>query len=241
LKIDSQSYLSVKGLSTGYSKKTVLEDVSFHIEEGERVAIVGRNGAGKSTLLMTLVGALKAWKGSINYLGREQIGLGATERVCAGMALVPQGGKVFPNLKVKENLDLGAYVIKDKKAIASSLEFVYEIFPVLRERATQEAGTMSGGERQMLAIGRALMAQPKLLMLDEPSLGLSPLIVSELMGKISYLSDKLKVTVIIVEQNVRATFKIVERVYVLKLGKIVFEEKPEILCNDERLYNAYLT
>ena len=241
MKIDSQSYLSVKGLSTGYSKKTVLEDVSFHIEEGERVAIVGRNGAGKSTLLMTLVGALKAWKGSINYLGREQIGLGATERVCAGMALVPQGGKVFPNLKVKENLDLGAYVIKDKKAIASSLEFVYEIFPVLRERATQEAGTMSGGERQMLAIGRALMAQPKLLMLDEPSLGLSPLIVSELMGKISYLSDKLKVTVIIVEQNVRATFKIVERVYVLKLGKIVFEEKPEILCNDERLYNAYLT
>ncbi|MGD0624108.1 MAG: ABC transporter ATP-binding protein [Thermodesulfobacteriota bacterium] len=232
--------LSVDDLSTGYSKKIVLEGVSFYVKERERVAIVGRNGAGKSTLLLTLLGVVKAWRGHIAYLGKDWSHFSAGERVRSGMALVPQGGRVFANLMVRENLELGAYVVEDPKAVASSMELVYETFPVLRKRAAQEAGTMSGGERQMLAIGRAMMSQPKLLMLDEPSLGLAPLVVKELMDKIYGLSTALETTILIVEQNVRAAFKIVERVYVLKLGKIVFEEKPEMLFQDERLRKAYL-
>lgn len=231
--------LSVDHLSTGYSKKIVLEEVSFHIEEGERVAIVGRNGAGKSTLLLTLLGVVKAWRGNILYLGKESTHVSPWERVRSGMALVPQGGHIFANLMARENLELGAYV-KDSRGLNSSLEVVYGIFPILRNRATQEAGTMSGGERQMLAIGRALMSQPKLLMLDEPSLGLAPLVVKELMDKIHGLSTTLETTILIVEQNVREAFKIVERVYVLKLGKIVLEERPETLLQDERLRKAYL-
>jgi branched-chain amino acid transport system ATP-binding protein len=203
--------LSVDHLSTGYSKKTVLEGVSLHVNEGERIAVVGRNGAGKSTLLLTLLGVVKAWSGQVLYLGKESTHASPGERVRSGMALVPQGGRVFANLMVRENLELGAYVTKDFKAIDSSMELVYQTFPILRTRATQEAGTMSGGERQMLAIGRAMMSQPKLLMLDEPSLGLAPLVVKELMEKIHGLSTALETTILIVEQNVRAAFKIVER------------------------------
>jgi branched-chain amino acid transport system ATP-binding protein len=232
--------LSVDNLSAGYSKKTVLEGVSLHVKEGERIAVVGRNGAGKSTLLLTLLGVVKAWGGHILYLGKESTPASPEERVRSGMALVPQGGRVFANLMVRENLELGAYVINDSNVVASSMELVYETFPILNKRATQEAGTMSGGERQMLAIGRAMMSQPKLLMLDEPSLGLAPLVVKELMEKIHGLSTALETTILIVEQNVREVFKIVERVYVLKLGKIVFEEKPEMLFQDERLRKAYL-
>ncbi len=232
--------LSVENLSTGYSKKNVLEGVSLHVKDGERIAVVGRNGAGKSTLLLTLLGVVKAWGGQIRYLGKESTQASPEERVRSGMALVPQGGRVFANLMVRENLELGAYVTQDVKTIDSSMELVYQTFPILRTRATQEAGTMSGGERQMLAIGRAMMSQPKLLMLDEPSLGLAPLVVKELMEKIHGLSTALETTILIVEQNVRAAFKIVERVYVLKLGKIVFEEKPETLFQDERLRKAYL-
>ena len=232
--------LSVDHLSTGYSKKPVLEGVSLHVKEGERIAVVGRNGAGKSTLLLTLLGVVKAWGGHVLYLGKESTHASPEERVRSGMALVPQGGRVFANLMVRENLELGAYVTQDPKAVGSSMELVYQTFPILRTRATQEAGTMSGGERQMLAIGRAMMSQPKLLMLDEPSLGLAPLVVKELMEKVHGLSTALETTILIVEQNVRAAFKIVERVYVLKLGKIVFEEKPETLFQDERLRKAYL-
>jgi branched-chain amino acid transport system ATP-binding protein len=240
LETSEHPLLSVDDLSTGYSKKIVLEGVSFYIKEGERIAIVGRNGAGKSTLLLTLLGVVKAWKGKVIYLNKDYTLWSAGERVRSGMALVPQGGRVFANLMVRENLELGAYVIENSAAVASSMELVYETFPVLRERTTQDAGTMSGGERQMLAIGRAMMSQPKLLMLDEPSLGLAPVVVKELMDKIYGLSTALKTTILIVEQNVRAAFKIVERVYVLKLGKIVLEERPETLLSDERLRKAYL-
>jgi len=239
LERSTRPLLSVEQLSTGYSKKMVLEGVSFHVKEGERIAIVGRNGAGKSTLLLTLLGVVKAWSGNILYMGKETTRTSPAERVRSGMTLVPQGGHIFANLMVRENLELGAYV-KDARDMNGSLEVVYETFPVLRKRATQEAGTMSGGERQMLAIGRAMMSEPRLLMLDEPSLGLAPLVVKELMEKIHGLSAALETTILIVEQNVREAFKIVERVYVLKLGKIVFEEKPEILIQDDRLRKAYL-
>ncbi len=232
--------LSANNISTGYYKKTVLDQVSFNVREGERVAIVGRNGAGKSTLLMTILGVVKAWSGQVTYLGKDFTNRSAEDHVRAGMALVPQGGRVFANLMVRENLELGAYVMDDLQAVSKSLELVYDTFPILHKRSVQQAGTMSGGERQMLAIGRAMMSQPKLLMLDEPSLGLAPLVVKELMDKILDLSKALETTVLIVEQNVRAAFRIVDRVYVLKLGKIVCEERPETLLQDERLRKAYL-
>jgi len=232
--------LAVGDLAAGYHKKTVLEAVTFHVREGERVAVVGRNGAGKTTLLHTLLGVLPASRGRIVYQGRDLTRDSAQERVRSGIALVPQGGRVFANLTVRENLDLGAYVVRDPSAAVAALDLVFEMFPRLRERAEQLAGTLSGGERQMLAIGRALMARPKLLMLDEPSSGLAPIVVKELMEKIHRVSTTLGTTILMVEQNIREAFKIVQRVYVLKLGRIVFEDQPEVLVRDDRLRQAYL-
>lgn len=232
--------IAVEGLAAGYHKKTVLESVTFHVREGERIAVVGRNGAGKTTLLHTLLGVLPATSGTIAYQGRDLVRVSAQERVRSGIALVPQGGRVFANLTVLENLDLGGYVVRDPDATASGLALVYGMFPRLRERAVQRAGTLSGGERQMLAIGRALMSRPKLLMLDEPSAGLAPIVVREMMEKIQQVSTTLGTTILMVEQNIREAFKIVERVYVLKLGRIVFEDQPDVLVRDDRLRHAYL-
>lgn len=232
--------LAVDGLAAGYDKKTVLEAVTFHIHEGERVAVVGRNGAGKTTLLLALLGVLPVASGTITYQGRSLNREPAQERVRAGIALVPQGGRVFSNLTVLENLEIGGYVVRDPGTNASSLELVYGMFPRLRERASQRAGTLSGGERQMLAVGRALMSRPKVLMLDEPSAGLAPIVVREMMEKIQEVSTALGTTILMVEQNIREAFKIVERVYVLKLGRIVFEDRPDVLAGDDRLRHAYL-
>ena len=232
--------LAVDGLAAGYHKKTVLESVTFHIGEGERVAVVGRNGAGKTTLLHALLGMLPAARGRIAYQGRDLAGDTAQERVRTGIALVPQGGRVFSNLTVLENLELGAYAVEEPGAATAARELVYGMFPRLAERSAQLAGTLSGGGRQMLAIGRALMARPKLLMLDEPSSGLAPIIVKELMDKIHGVSATLGTTILMVEQNIREAFKIVERVYVLKLGRIVFEDRPDVLVGDDRLRRAYL-
>lgn len=232
--------LAVGDLAAGYHKKTVLEAVTFHVGEGERVAVVGRNGAGKTTLLHTLLGVLPASRGRIVYQGKDLTRDSARERVRSGIALVPQGGRVFANLTVRENLDLGGYVVRDPSAAVAALDLVFEMFPRLRERAAQLAGTLSGGERQMLAIGRALMARPKLLMLDEPSSGLAPIVVKELMEKIHRVSTTLGTTILMVEQNIREAFKIVQRVYVLKLGRIVFEDQPDVLVRDDRLRQAYL-
>lgn len=232
--------LAVGDLAAGYHKKTVLEAVTFLVREGERVAVVGRNGAGKTTLLHALLGVLPASSGRIVYRGRDLVRDSAQERVRSGIALVPQGGRVFANLTVRENLDLGGYVVRDPDAAASALDLAYEVFPRLRERAAQLAGTLSGGERQMLAVGRALMARPKLLMLDEPSSGLAPIVVKELMEKIHHVSTTLGTTILMVEQNIREAFKVVQRVYVLKLGRIVFEDRPDVLVRDDRLRRAYL-
>ena len=232
--------LAVDGLAAGYHKKTVLESVTFHVREGERVAVAGRNGAGKTTLLHALLGVLPVTSGTSAYQGRDLKHEPAQERVRAGIALVPQGGRVFANLTVLENLEIGGYVVKDPAANASSLELVYGMFPRLRERALQQAGALSGGERQMLAVGRALMSRPKVLMLDEPSAGLAPIIVREMMERIQEVSTTLGTTILMVEQNIREAFKIVERVYVLKLGRIVFEDRPDVLAGDDRLRHAYL-
>ncbi len=232
--------LDVDGLAAGYHKKTVLESVTFHVREGERIAVAGRNGAGKTTLLHALLGVLRSTGGRVVYQGRDLSRESAQDRVRAGIALVPQGGRVFANLTVAENLDLGGYVVRDAAATAAGLELVYGMFPRLRERAAQLAGTLSGGERQMLAVGRALMSRPRLLMLDEPSAGLAPIVVREMMEKIHEISTTLGTTILMVEQNIREAFKIVERVYVLKLGRIVFEDRPDVLVADDRLRQAYL-
>jgi branched-chain amino acid transport system ATP-binding protein len=232
--------LAVDGLAAGYHKKTVLESVTFHVREGERIAVVGRNGAGKTTLLHALMGMVSVAGGRVVYEGHDLVRDSAQQRVRAGIALVPQGGRVFSNLTVLENLELGGYVVRDPGAAATARELVYGMFPRLAERAAQLAGTLSGGERQMLAIGRALMAGPKLLMLDEPSSGLAPIVVKELMDKIHRVSATLGTTILMVEQNIREAFKIVERVYVLKLGRIVFEDRPDVLVGDDRLRRAYL-
>jgi branched-chain amino acid transport system ATP-binding protein len=232
--------LAVGELAAGYHKKTVLDGVTFHVREGERVAVVGRNGAGKTTLLHTLLGVLPSSRGRIVYQGRDLSRAPAQERVRSGIALVPQGGRVFANLTVRENLELGAYIVRDPRAVAAALEVVYGMFPRLGERVAQRAGTLSGGERQMLAVGRALMARPKLLMLDEPSSGLAPIVVKDLMEKIHHVSRTLGTTILLVEQNIREAFKIVQRVYVLKLGRIVLEEQPDVLARDDRLRRAYL-
>ena len=239
-KASGHPLLAVGGLAAGYHKKTVLESVTFHVWEGERVAVVGRNGAGKTTLLHALLGMVSVASGSIVYQGRDLVRDTAQQRVRAGIALVPQGGRVFSNLTVLENLELGGYVVRDPGAAAAARELVYGMFPRLAERAAQLAGTLSGGERQMLAIGRALMARPKLLMLDEPSSGLAPIVVKELMDKIHRVSATLGTTILMVEQNIREAFKIVKRVYVLKLGRIVFEDRPDVLVGDDRLRRAYL-
>jgi len=238
--LSEDALLSVEGLSAGYHKKIVVDEISLHVNKRERVAVVGRNGAGKSTLLLSLLGITKMLRGNVFYSGQEITQWSARERVRSGIALVPQGGRVFPNLTVAENLELGAYVVEEEDRVSVSMARVYETFPRLGERAGQHAGTMSGGERQMLAVGRAMMSEPKLLMLDEPSLGLAPLVVKELMDKVHGLSTERETAILIVEQNVQEAFKIVERVYVLKLGKIVFEEQPETLLRDERLRKAYL-
>ena len=232
--------LAVQDLAAGYHKKTVLESVSFHVGEGERVAIVGRNGAGKTTLLQTLLGVLPARRGRIAYDGRDVAGDPVQHRVRSGIALVPQGGRVFSNLSVRENLELGGYVVRDPTALAASLDLVYQTFPRLQERAGQRAGTLSGGERQMLAVGRALMAGPRLLMLDEPSSGLAPILVRELMDKVHHVSTAFGTTILLVEQNIREAFRVVDRVYVLKLGRIVLEDRPQSLLADDRLRRAYL-
>jgi branched-chain amino acid transport system ATP-binding protein len=235
-----RALLAVDDLAAGYQKKTVLEAVTFHVAPGERVGIVGRNGAGKTTLLQTVLGVLPARRGRIRYDGRDVARDHAERRVRAGIALVPQGGRVFSNLTVRENLDLGGYVVRDPAALAASLELVYQTFPRLQERAGQRAGTLSGGERQMLAVGRALMAGPRLLMLDEPSSGLAPMLVRELMDKVHQVSATFGTTVLLVEQNIREAFRVVDRVYVLKLGRIVFEDRPQSLLQDDRLRRAYL-
>jgi branched-chain amino acid transport system ATP-binding protein len=232
--------LAVQDLAAGYHKKTVLESVSFHVGEGERVAIVGRNGAGKTTLLQTVLGVLPARRGRIAYGGRDVARDDVQHRVRSGIALVPQGGRVFSNLSVRENLELGGYVVRDPAALAASLDLVYQTFPRLRERAGQRAGTLSGGERQMLAVGRALMAGPRLLMLDEPSSGLAPILVRELMDKVHHVSTAFGTTILLVEQNIREGADVVDRVYVLKLGRIVLEDRPQSLLADDRLRRAYL-
>lgn len=233
-----QPLLQISGLRTGYGRVEVLRGVDLRVDLGEVVALLGSNGAGKSTLNHTVSGLVAPWAGTVHFDGRDLTGAHYREVVRAGLIQVPEGRRIFPNLTVLENLELGSFA-RARERRAQNLERVFATFPRLKERITQKAGTMSGGEQQMLAIGRGLMAEPRLLILDEPSLGLSPLLVEELFTLIARLHAE-GLSVLLVEQNVGQSLEIADRAYVLENGGIRFSGRPAQLLGSDELRRAYL-
>ena len=232
------SLLDIQGLRSGYGRVEVLRGVNLQVRPGEIVALLGSNGAGKSTLNNTVSGLVPAWGGRVRFDGVDLTGAHYRDVVRAGLIQVPEGRRIFPNLSVLENLELGAFT-RARERRAANLERVFTTFPRLKERIEQKAGTMSGGEQQMLAIGRGMMAEPRLLILDEPSLGLSPLLVEQMFALVGRLHEE-GLAVLLVEQNVGQSLEIADRAYVLENGAIRFEGRPaELLASDE-LRRAYL-
>jgi branched-chain amino acid transport system ATP-binding protein len=234
--------LKLRNLDAGYGNLTVLRRVSLHVNAGEIVTIVGANGAGKTTLLKTIVGLIRARAGEIDFDGTTATALATDRIVGLGCSLVPEGRQVFAPMEVKENLLLGAHVQFQrgrKHEVLQDLERVYGLFPILRQRERQLAGTLSGGEQQMLAIGRALMARPRLMMLDEPSMGLAPLVVRDIFGIIQRIRAE-GTTVLLVEQNARSALRIANRGYVLETGRIVLQGTAEELLANRDVQRAYL-
>ncbi len=234
----SSPLLSVAGLRGGYGRVEVLRGVDLQVQPGETVALLGSNGAGKSTFNNVVCGIYKAWGGTVAFSGADLSGAHYTEVVKAGLIQVPEGRKIFPNLSVLENLSLGSFT-RARERRADNIDKVFATFPRLKERTTQLAGTMSGGEQQMLAIGRGLMAEPRLLILDEPSLGLSPLLVEEMFGLIRQLRAT-GLAVLLVEQNVGQSLEIADRAYVMENGSIRFSGGPDELLRSDDLRRAYL-
>ena len=231
--------LEVKDLHVYYGVIQALKGISFEVNQGEVIALIGANGAGKTTTLQTLTGLLTPKQGSIVFEGKDITKTPAHKIVQMGIAHVPEGRRVFADLSVYDNLRMGAYTRKDKAEIAASLESVYKRFPRLEERKNQRAGTLSGGEQQMLAMGRALMSKPRLIVMDEPSMGLSPIFVNEIFDIIQSVSDS-GTTVLLVEQNAKKALSIADRAYVLETGKITLDGKAEDLLHDESVQKAYL-
>jgi ABC-type branched-subunit amino acid transport system ATPase component len=231
--------LEVKNMDSGYGFLQVLWDVSFHVEEGEFVALIGPNGAGKSTTLKTISGLLEPQGGEILFKGDEIGGLEGHLVCRKGVAYISEELNLFVNMTVKENLQMGAFTIKDPDEQAENLKFVYELFPRLYEREGQYAGTLSGGERKMMAIGRGMMSRPSLLLVDEPSLGLAPMLTNEVFRALRTL-NKRGATILLVEQNVGKTLKNTSRAYILEKGKIVLDGKSEELADNEHVRKIYL-
>lgn len=231
--------LEINNLHVNYGMITALKGISFEVNEGEVIALIGANGAGKTTTLHALTGLIPAKSGSIKLAGKELTKTPAHKIVQMGMAHVPEGRRVFQQLSVLDNLKLGAFTRKDKGNINKDLQMVYERFPRLAERKSQIAGTLSGGEQQMLAMGRALMSKPKIVVMDEPSMGLSPILVSEIFDIITSIR-KDGTTVLLVEQNAKKALSIADRAYVLETGNIVLSGKASDLINDESIKKAYL-
>ena len=231
--------LEVKDLEVYYGVIQAIKGVSFHVDQGEVIALIGANGAGKTTMLHTVTGLFAPKKGSVYFEGKEITKMPAHKIVSLGMAHVPEGRRVFAELSVYENLKMGAYTRKDRSEIEATLEKVYERFPRLKERRNQMAGTLSGGEQQMLAMGRALMSKPKIILMDEPSMGLSPILVNEIFDIIQEVSNS-GTTVLLVEQNAKKALSIADRAYVLETGKISIEGKAKDLLEDDSIKKAYL-
>lgn len=231
--------LNISNISAGYGGIQVIRDVSLSVDQGEIVALVGANGAGKSTILKTVVNILHPISGSITFEGERIDCMPTNMIVSRGIALVPEGRRVFPYMTVKENLELGAYIEKKKTKVQENFEWVLGLFPKVEERQNQLAGTLSGGEQQMLVIGRALMSKPRFLMMDEPSLGLAPFIVDSVFESVKALHRE-GVTILLVEQNVRKSLEIAQRGYVLENGVIVASGESKDLLADEKVKTAYL-
>ena len=233
------SLLDVKDLRAGYGVIEVLKGVSIRVDEGEIVTVIGANGAGKTTTLMCISGLVKARGGRIDFAGRDLARVPAHDIVKQGLAQSPEGRKIFPRLTVMENLQMGAFTRSDEAGIKTDIEKTFHHFPILKERQRQLGGTLSGGEQQMLAIARALMARPKLLLLDEPSLGLAPMIVVKIFQVIREL-NKEGMSVLLVEQNARMALKLAHRGYVMETGAITITDSAEALLNNPRIQAAYL-
>lgn len=223
-----------------YGKIHALKGVTLDVREGEIVTIIGANGAGKSTTLKTISGLLRPSSGTISYAGDDIHRLGPSEIVQRGLCHTPEGRRIFPELTVDENLSLGAYLRKDKDAIERDREHMFEAFPILRERHAQHGGTLSGGEQQMLAIARSLMGKPRLLMLDEPSLGLAPLIVKQIFDTIVELNRSEGLTILLVEQNAMMALRVAHRGYVFETGTVLMEDDADALATNEQVREAYL-
>ncbi len=233
------SLLEVNNLVVNYGMIRALKGISFRVEKGEIVSLIGANGAGKTTTLHTVTGLIRAKEGSIVFKGEDITKIPAHKIVTKGLVHVPEGRRIFQNLTVAENLMMGSYTRKDKADIAKDLKHVYELFPRLEERKTQMAGTLSGGEQQMLAMGRALLSGGEMIVMDEPSMGLSPLLVSEVFEIIKSIREAGK-TVLLVEQNAKKAMSISDRVYVLETGNVSMEGKASDLIHDESIKKAYL-
>lgn len=231
--------LEIRDLHVSYGGIRALKGIDLTVEEGQIVTLIGANGAGKSTTLRAISGLQKPQSGSILYGGEELVGLPAKEIVRRGIIHVPEGRRVFPDMTVAENLKIGAFLCKDKDGIASDMDYVYSLFPRLKERSWQPAGTLSGGEQQMLAVGRALMSRPKVLMMDEPSLGLAPLIVKDIFSIIRRVNAD-GITVLLIEQNANAALRIADYGYVLETGVIALTGTGEELLRNESVREAYL-
>ena len=231
--------LEVKDLEVYYGMIQAIKGISFHVDKGEVIALIGANGAGKTTTLHTVTGLLSPKNGHVIFEGKDITKVPAHKIVSMGMAHVPEGRRVFAELSVYENLKMGAYTRKDKNEIEESLKNVYKRFPRLEERKNQMAGTLSGGEQQMLAMGRALMSKPKIILMDEPSMGLSPIMVNEIFDIIRSVSEG-GTTVLLVEQNAKKALSIADRAYVLETGKIALEGKAKDLLEDDSIKKAYL-
>lgn len=234
-----QTMLKINDLNVFFGGIHALKGISFDVPKGKIITLIGANGAGKSTTLRSICGLIKPRGGKIKFDNKEITNIPTDKIVKKGIALIPEGRKIFPNLTVQENLSLGAFARTDKNETAKDLEWVYELFPRVKERLWQKGGTLSGGEQQMLAVARGLMSRPKLLMLDEPSLGLAPLLVKEIFDIIKRIHRE-GMTVLLVEQNAFAALKIADYAYVLETGKVVLQGTGEELLQDERVKKAYL-
>jgi len=231
--------LKIRDLWVRYSGLPVIQGVSFEIHQGETVCIVGSNGAGKSTLFMAIMGSRQAYQGEILFEGRDIRTLPTEEIVRLGITYVPEEKMLFGPMTVEENLLIGAYIIEDENRVQENLDYVYRLFPRLKERRTQLANTLSGGEQQMVAIGRGLMCNPKVLMLDEPSLGLAPVLVDEVLDTVKRLKEE-KMTILLVEQNVRETLEISDKGYVIQTGRVVTQGKAQDLLESPEIQKAFL-
>ncbi|MBY0530929.1 MAG: ABC transporter ATP-binding protein [Xanthobacteraceae bacterium] len=235
----SAEILKVSGLATSYGKIEALKGVDLRVESGKVTCLLGPNGAGKTTLMMTIAGILQARRGSILLEGKQLVGLSPANIVTQGVALVPENRLVFPQMSVRENLLAGAYQRNDKVGIAGDIERMYTRFPRLRERSEQLAGTLSGGEQQMLAVARALMSRPRLLLMDEPSLGLAPMVVADIFRIISEL-NRDGTSIFLVEQNAHMALQVAHHFYLMEQGKVTFDGTPGELAEDEVIQRAYL-